>query len=156
MDILIRRKHMTVESYKNYDIVCLVCGQLKQLKLKPMEGIPCVCDRCKDDLEAIRYLYSNSDGIETIKKLTCKYCGNSYYAPNEGYILCEDCYSNFSKIYASKIKDIVYFNCEKCGKEQTMHVNSYKEGITKLCNECYKNQMRINRINRAHKKKINE
>ena len=100
---------------QKYKIKCFVCKKEKFVAFKPIKNIPAICNDCIIDIEARRLL--DTGGIRKTKKLKCKWCGKDFYALNESFLFCDECYDNFSHEIKARRKGLKKFNCDKCGKE---------------------------------------
>ncbi|MBN2695724.1 hypothetical protein JXR93_13780 [bacterium] len=145
------------EKSEFYLIDCIVCGENREVPFKPIKGVPAICFACKEEIDAKRWLYSDYDKLETVKKQVCKSCNQTFYAPNEAYIICDDCYKKFSKLVYADQKNLVVFNCTECGKEDFFPKKyNDKNPSELLCRECFLKKRRVNRLSKVHRKKISE
>ena len=144
-----------------YKIKCIVCEQEKMVAVKPIEGVPVICDECLIDIEARRLL--DKGGFQKTKKLTCKWCGEVFYGLNETYLFCDSCYDKFSHEIKARNRGLEKYTCDNCNTEGWLHPKTIKEkrekGLPVLCRTCMnkeeekqKKEKSKNRINKVKKR----
>ena len=144
---------------KKNKIICFVCKEEAMVSFLPVEGVPALCDKCHMDMEAKRLLYEEKRFLKTIVKLDCQICHKSFYAPNDSFLFCEECYNSFSrKIHFAK-KGLVEFVCEECGEvgylfEKILKIRE-RFGEKKLCKKCFaKNNNKTEKKNAPKRKRL--
>ena len=78
--------------------------------------------------------------FQKTKKLKCKNCESDFYALNESYLLCDNCYDGFSHRIKAMRRGLVPYNCKTCDKLGYIHPKTYeekkKENDHPVCREC--------------------
>ncbi len=142
------------ELARKFTITCFLCQKEKQVAVEPIEGVPVICDDCKEDLDAKRLIYQNEKNIKSIKRLTCKACHEVFYAPDETHLVCHKCYLKFSEQVISKTKQLQFFTCERCGARESLYKKVYDEKNVTLCRHCLKIARRKERLKKVRKKQV--
>ena len=123
---------------RKYEITCFVCKEEKKVAVEPIDGIPIICDDCLIELEARKLL--DQGGAQKTKKLSCKWCGKSFYALNESYLFCDECYDHFSHTIKARGRGFEKYTCDNCGVEGWLHPKTIKDKREKnlpvLCRIC--------------------
>ena len=127
---------------RKYKITCFVCKKEKMVAVEPIEGVPVICDDCLVELEARKLL--DQGGAQKTKKLNCKWCGKSFYALNESYLFCDECYDHFSHTIKARGRGFVSYKCKNCGADGWIHpkvlAEKKKENDMPLCRACMKEE----------------